>query len=118
VNLVADESVDKQIVDQLRSLGHKVLYVAELDPGIDDEAVLSRSHEATALLLTSDKDFGELVFRQGRQHSGILLIRLEGLSPDRKADIVAGALVLHGERLEKQFSVVSERSLRTRRSRV
>jgi hypothetical protein len=56
VKIVADESVDRQIVAQLRVSGHEVAYVAELDPGIPDEMVLSRSREANALLITADKD--------------------------------------------------------------
>jgi len=59
VKIVADESVDRQIVAQLRVSGHEVAYVAELDPGIPDEIVLSRSREADALLITADKDFGD-----------------------------------------------------------
>jgi predicted nuclease of predicted toxin-antitoxin system len=89
VKIVADESVDKQIVDKLRSQGYDVLYVAELAPGIDDEAVLLQSREWNALLLTADKDFGDLVFRQRLLHSGVLLIRLAGLTPDEKASTVA-----------------------------
>jgi predicted nuclease of predicted toxin-antitoxin system len=64
VKIVADENVDKQIVGRLRANGYEVLYVAELDPRIDDEAVLLRSRQTDAILLTADKDFGELVFRQ------------------------------------------------------
>jgi hypothetical protein len=41
VKIVADESVDKQIAERLRDDGHDVLYVAELDPGIDDETFLA-----------------------------------------------------------------------------
>jgi hypothetical protein len=63
VKIFADESVDKQIVSRLRAQGHDVVYVAELDPGIDDETVLRSSHDSNALLVTADKDFGELVFR-------------------------------------------------------
>jgi predicted nuclease of predicted toxin-antitoxin system len=44
--------------------GNEVLYVAELDPEIDDESVLSLDRETNAILLTADKDFGDLVFRQ------------------------------------------------------
>ena len=43
MKIVADESIDKQIVDRLRSDGHDVVFIAELDPGITDEAVLLRS---------------------------------------------------------------------------
>ena len=65
MKIVADESVDKQIVDRLRSDGHAVVFIAELAPGIDDEAVLLQSRQSNAVLLTADKDFGELVFRLG-----------------------------------------------------
>jgi len=111
---LADESVDRQIVDGLRAQGHDVLYVAELDPGINDENVLSDSRASGALLLTADKDFGELVFRQRLLHTGVLLIRLGGLSPDQKALAVVVAFQQHGEALPGQFSVLSKRTLRIR----
>src|SRR6202021_1225355 len=79
LKIVADESVDRQIVDRLRMDGHDVMSIAELDPGIDDETVLGHSLRTNAILMTADKDFGELVFRQRLVHSGVLLIRLAGL---------------------------------------
>ncbi len=63
MNLLADESVDRPIVEQLRQDGHDVLYVAEMEPGIPDDVVLQRANEHQALLVTEDKDFGELVYR-------------------------------------------------------
>jgi predicted nuclease of predicted toxin-antitoxin system len=60
VKIVADESVDKQIVDRLRVGGHSVVSIAELEPGVDDETVLARSREHHAVLVTADKDLGEL----------------------------------------------------------
>lgn len=95
MNIVAGENVDKQVVDRLRTDGHNVLYIAELDPGIDDNAVLARSRESNAVLLTADKDFGELVFRQHLLHSGVLLIRLAGVEAKTKADLVAAAFEHH-----------------------
>ena len=115
MKLVADENVDQQIVDRLRAGGHEVLFVAELDPGIDDEAVLLRSRQANAILLTADKDFGELVFRQRLLHAGVLLIRLAGVAPGVKATLVATMLERHGEELGAGFAVLSEHSFRMRR---
>ena len=66
MNFLADESVDQGIVIRLRSEGHSVLAVAEMEPGLTDDAVLDAANERSALLPTADKDFGELVFRQGR----------------------------------------------------
>ena len=63
MTFLADESVDKQIVDRLRAAGHHIEFIAETTPGIPDSQVLERSNEATAVLLTADKDFGEMIFR-------------------------------------------------------
>jgi|SRR5208337_3244841 len=86
MNFLADESVDFPVVQRLRSDGHEVLYVAEMDPGVSDEKVLAAANDKNALLLTADKDFGELVYRLRRISAGIILIRLAGLSPAGKAD--------------------------------
>jgi len=64
MTLVADESVDGLIVRQLRHDGHSVVYIAEVDPSIDDREVLQHSSDAECVLITADKDFGDLVFRQ------------------------------------------------------
>jgi predicted nuclease of predicted toxin-antitoxin system len=115
VKIVADESVDKEIVDRLRASGHDVVFIAELAPGIDDKTVLGHSRRANAMLLTADKDFGELIFRQHLLHSGVLLIRLAGLTPDLKADLVATIFDRHAEELTAGFAVLSKRALRLRK---
>jgi len=66
VKFLADEDVDKPIVERLRKDSHIVFYVIEMEPGISDDEVIQRANQESALLLTADKDFGELVFRQGR----------------------------------------------------
>ena len=114
MKIVADENIDKQIVDRLRTDGHDVLYIVELDPGIDDDAVLAWSRESNAVLLTADKDFGELVFRQRLLHSGIVLIRFPGLEPEIKAELVATAFERHADELHLGFAVLSRRALRLR----
>jgi predicted nuclease of predicted toxin-antitoxin system len=65
MNLVADESVDKPIVDRLRDCGHTIWYVTEMSPSISDHSVLELANNQKTPLLTCDRDFGELVFRQG-----------------------------------------------------
>lgn len=118
MNLVADESVDQPIVDRLRQDGHTVLSIADLDPGIADNAVLRLADQNSALLLTADKDFGELVFRMGNIHTGVALTRLAGLSPETKARIVSAAFADHGNDLPSAFSVVSPGRIRIRRRAV
>ena len=115
MNVLADESVDEQIVQRLRREGIDVAYVAEMEPGISDELVLNRSNEANAVLLTADKDFGELVFRDNRTARGVVLIRLAGLSAEKKAAIVAGAFTDHATDFPNCFAVISASRVRIRR---
>ena len=115
MNLLADEGVDKPIVDRLRQDGHEVAYIAEMSPGIDDDTILRQANDNGALLLTLDKDFGELVFRQRLVHAGVILIRLAGLHPSTKADVVATAIAEHGAKLLNTFSVISPGSIRIRK---
>ncbi len=117
MTFVADERVDRQIVEAVRGLGYDVLSIAESAAGIADEDVLSRANDAQSVLLTADKDFGELVFRQHRLHAGIVLFRLAGLAPAAKAPVVVAAIKAHGTELEGEFCVITDTAVRIRRSR-
>jgi predicted nuclease of predicted toxin-antitoxin system len=112
--IVADESVDQQIVAALRKLVD-VYAVAASSPGVTDEEVLSIARKQNAVLLTADKDFGELVFRRKLSTKGVVLLRLAGLSPDVKARIVNAAWSQHGTEFVDAFTVVSRDSIRIRR---
>ncbi len=115
MKIVADENVDDPIIEQLRGDGHQVWYVAEMEPGISDNIVLDLANREQAILLTADKDFGELVFRQKRVTTGVILLRLAGISPGRKAQIVASVLATHGDEMEQAFTVITPGAVRIRR---
>ena len=117
MNLVADEGVDGKIVSRLRSDGHEVYYVAESAPGISDAVVLGVANEKHATLITSDKDFGELVFRQRRVNAGVILLRLEGLAAATKASLTSEAISTHATVIQGSFTVVAPGVVRIRRQR-
>lgn len=114
MKIVADEGVDRQIVDALREQGLGVVYFAEQAPGSVDQDVLALAREEDVLLLTSDKDFGELVFRQHLASAGVVLLRLHGLLAAAKATVVQAALAAHGPEMLGAFTVVSPGMLRIR----
>jgi predicted nuclease of predicted toxin-antitoxin system len=114
MNLLADESVGTQIVERLRKDGHAVSYIAEMAPGISDETVLQNANEQEATLLTIDKDFGELTYRQKLIHRGVVLIRLAGLSNQTQAELVAQALRERGAEFVNAFTVISPGMIRVR----
>ena len=115
MNLLADEGVDRPVVERLRQDGHDVLYVAESSPSVPDEEVLEQANTRNAVLLTADKDFGELVFRQGLVHSGVILLRLAGLANTTKAELVAEVCRVRPAELIGAFSVIAPGQVRIRR---
>ncbi len=115
MNLFADESVDRQIVERLRRDGFQVPFIAEMAPGISDDAVLDRANQEGAMLITADKDFGELVFRQNRISHGVILLRLAGISAERKAEIVASAIQRFAKDLPETFAIIMPNAVRIRR---
>ena len=117
MKVVADGGVDRPIVVRLRQDGHDVDYIAEMDSGIDDDRVLSHANKRHALLITADKDFGELIFMQGKLNTGIVLLRLAGVPETRKAKIVSEALAAHGNEMLAAFSVITDKMLRIRPNR-
>jgi len=115
VILVANEGVDRPVVERLRQDDHDVVYVAELSPSITDEEILQLANARSSVLLTADKDFGELVFRQSLVHAGVLLLRLAGLANATKAEIVAEVCRDRAGELTGAFSVISPGQVRIRR---
>ena len=109
------EGVDGGIVEALRAANHEVFYIAESEPSVDDEYILNLANEKLAILITSDKDFGDLVFRLHRIHHGIILCRLEGLKSKTKTEIVLQIVTDHQNELVGSFTVISPGSVKIRK---
>ena len=112
---VADESVDKQIIDRLRDEGFEVLSIAEDRPGISDDEVLQLASAQNAILITADKDFGDLVYQQMRASSGVILLRIAGLSQDVKCAAVSRTIYKHAPELKNNFTVIGKSTIRIRK---
>ncbi|MBW1822202.1 MAG: DUF5615 family PIN-like protein [Deltaproteobacteria bacterium] len=70
----ADECCDAGIIASLRKEEYDVIYALEEEPGLQDDEILKRAYVERRILLTEDKDFGELVFRLRKPAAGIVLI--------------------------------------------
>jgi predicted nuclease of predicted toxin-antitoxin system len=75
VRILADENIDPFLVDWLRAQGHDVSSIRESARGTPDSDVLDAATREQRVLLTADKDFGDLVYRQGRPTAGVILLR-------------------------------------------
>ncbi len=112
MNLIADESVDAEIISRLRQNGIKVISIAEELPSITDKEVLQIAYKNKDLLITEDKDFGELAYRLKFKHHGILLIRLNDIPRNDRINMAVEIIQKHFKKLEKNFSVLNKTGLR------
>jgi predicted nuclease of predicted toxin-antitoxin system len=106
VRFLADESCDFAVVRALRVAGHEVRAVAELAPQASDDAVIELAHGAGMVLLTEDKDFGQLVYAELRQSAGVILIRFPALVRGALASSVVDLVNLLEGRLVGAFVVL------------
>jgi predicted nuclease of predicted toxin-antitoxin system len=114
MNFLADENFPQRALAALRKAGWDVLSIAEQCPGVPDEEVAALCAAHRRILLTFDKDFGELVFRRGLPAgSGVVLFRITPDSPEDAAG-VAQALVQSRPDLAGSFCVVTRDRIRIR----
>jgi predicted nuclease of predicted toxin-antitoxin system len=112
---LADENVEMDVVDRLKSLGHIAVHASELSRGRPDAAILEAASRAGQILITNDKDFGELVFRKHHRSVGVILVRLPGRTPSTRARLVTHAVQRYGGDLLGAFVVIGPRTVRLRR---
>lgn len=114
MRLLADENVEQPVIEALRVAGHDVASIADIAPGASDDDVLRLANAESRVLLTNDKDFGEMAYRQGQAAAGILLLRYLTQDGADKAARLAHVMPLIEDRLVGRFAVVSEARVRTR----
>ena len=114
LKFLVDESTGMAVVNYLRSISHDVLAVAEVMPQANDGDILARAEREGRILITNDKDFGEMVYRGGHLHSGVLLFRLRDESVANRVRIAKAVLDEHADRLSGHFTVATESGVRIR----
>lgn len=109
---LANENVSQDAVTAARRAGHEMAWIKEISPGANDDSVLARSVAEQRVLVTFDKDFGEMTFRRGKAaSSGIILMRPRLRSRQYVATFVL-AVLAQPVVWEGHFSVAQEGKLR------
>ena len=111
---LADECVAAALVAELRHLGHDVVYVAEQSAGSADRKVLKQARDGNRLLLTEEKDFGDLVFRSRLAVPGVVLLRLSPEDRLLKWRRLSAAIEQFGSGLAGRYIVVEKARMRSR----
>ena len=116
MKILADENIEREFIEALREDDFDVLSVREDFIGAADNEILQIAVENQAVIMTYDTDFGELVFRFNLKSHGVILLRVQGLDLTEKIARAIQAVREHESELENAFTVISENSVRIRRS--
>ena len=115
LKLLIDVSFGTGVESYLRNNGYDILSIREESPRATDEAILHLAVEQERLVVTMDKDFGELVYRSGKSHKGVLLLRLEDQNRQTKIDVLSRILDTYSAELIEHFSVYQNGQLRIKK---
>jgi predicted nuclease of predicted toxin-antitoxin system len=103
---LADESCDFGVVRALRSAGFQVTAVSEVAPGADDNVVIDLANREKSILITEDKDFGQLVYASGHESVGVLLVRYPFPSRKKLFKDIVQLVRQSGDELVGAFTVL------------
>lgn len=108
MKFIVDENLSKKLARFLNQLGHPTLRVRIINPGVEDYQVLELALSKDSILVTSDKDFGELIFKENLAHCGIIFLRLQDETPDNTIRVIQ-KLIPKFDEVKNNFVVVTEK---------
>jgi predicted nuclease of predicted toxin-antitoxin system len=106
MRFLADENCDFEVVRVLRAAGHDVLCVKDVAGGATDDVVIGVALAEVRVLITEDKDFGQLVFASSTDSPGVIYLRFPARSRNEIAAAVLSLVEREGTHLSKRFAVV------------
>lgn len=115
VSFLVDENVEFSVVRHLREQGYNVLSIAETNPSLDDVSILMLAAKEKRIIITSDKDFGNLIFRENLPTLGIILFRMDDQSARKKVEVIDILLNNYSDRLAGNFITITDAKIRIRR---
>ena len=109
---IADVNIEKAIVDYLLESGYDIKWIPDYNCKIFDEDLIKLANKEKRILITNDKDFGELVFLQKKISFGVILIRVKGQFTKDKVSLIKVLLKDHRDKLLNHFVVVTKTRFR------
>lgn len=114
VRFLIEIGVGKKAENAIAGLGYDVKTLRSIVSRLTDSEILALAAKEERIVVTMDKDFGELVYRSNERSAGVLLLRMEDATGNEKANVLTDIIVNHGEELAGRFSVFQGGILRIR----
>jgi predicted nuclease of predicted toxin-antitoxin system len=112
MRFLADVNIEKAVVDHLRQNNYDIKWTPDYDRQMSDEGLLDMAAREKRILVTNDKDFGELVFRQRRSLEGVIVLRVKGQQIQDKMRILGSLLKNHQDKIAGSLVVLSKDKIR------
>ncbi len=112
MRFLVDECTGPAVADWLRGQSYEVFSVYEKNRGMADDDILDKANSEDWILITNDKDFGEMVYREKRLHHGVVFLRLEDERAVSKIKAIQSLLEDYVDQLIDRFVVVTESHVR------
>ncbi|MBI2593106.1 DUF5615 family PIN-like protein [Candidatus Daviesbacteria bacterium] len=109
MKFLVDENLGTGVVRFLKSLNHSAEHIIGKFSGLPDTDVLNFAFKKSFIVLTTDKDFGEMVFKNKQSHCGILLFRLKDQTTENTVLALEYVLSKYGLGCEEKFIVITEK---------
>ncbi len=115
LKFLVDVGVGKKVEEYLLEKKYDTKAVRLLDQGMPDQEIIRLAALEKRIVITMDKDFGELVYHSGMEHCGILLLRLEDATGSEKQQVIAKILAKYADNMKNNFSVYQNKKFRFRK---
>ena len=116
MRFLIDECTGSKVAGWLHGQNHEVFSVFDESRGMTDDEILAKAFDENWILITNDKDFGEMIFRERRKHHGVVFMRLDDERAIVKIEVLRQLLKSYTEKLPEQFVVVTETKVRFART--
>ena len=114
LKFILDVGVGNKVGAYLSSEGYDATLISKINPSMTDSDILSIAKNEERMVITMDKDFGELVYHSRKVHKGVLLLRLEDANGDEKVEVMRFIMESFADQLEGRFCVFKNGQLRIR----
>ena len=117
MKFIVDECTGPAVAKWLMDQGHEVFSIFDEAKGLDDDSIIKKAFEEKWILITNDKDFGDMVYRDGRLHCGVILLRLQDERSVVKIQVLSSLFDSYLNRIEDSFLIATEHRVRFARSK-
>jgi len=115
LKFLIDVGVGIKVEKWLKNEGYDLKSVRDIDPRMIDRDILKIAVSEKRMVITMDKDLGELVYNSGFLHSGVLLLRIEDAKSNEKVKVIEKILEKYSDKLLHKFCVFKDEKLRIRK---